>query len=172
MKIWIVLVLLLTSYIPVPVAAQPGNDAALFTVFFKAFKTAVGKNNPQQQSAMLHYPFYTNRDEAGNGQYTPSDPITAAEFPTYRKMLFHADVIRLIPGVTGDELSEINLQDKDSYYRELRKITDKGSKLYEAYLQYPQHGSGAESWFAFVFGKVKGKYEVIAYYGKWPVKDP
>lgn len=148
------------------------NDESAFLAFFGTFRKAVGRNAQKELPGMLNYPFYTNKDELSNGKYAPSDPLSAAQYSKYRKALFHADVIRFLPGVTGDELGEIDLKTDDSYYLALQKLCDPKSKLYEAYLQYPSKGSFAESYFAFVFGKVKGKYKAIAYYAKWPVISP
>lgn len=91
--------------------------------------------------------------------------------PVYYEALFHADVKRLLPGTTEDELNEIDLKTDDPYYQALQKLCDANSTLYEAYLQYPLKGRAAASYFAFVFGRIHGKYKVIAYYAQWPVKD-
>lgn len=134
------------------------------------FKSAIKKGDQVRLEQMLNYPFYTNRADGNNGDFYPSESISKTEFKAYSTELFHADVRRLFPQLHANELSEIDSKTKDTYYLALQKICDPGSKLYEAYLQYGLSNGISESYFAFVFGRIKGNYRVIAYYGKWPVK--
>jgi hypothetical protein len=134
------------------------------------FKSAIQKGDQVRLGQLLNYPFYTNRADGNNGDFYPSEPISKTEFKTYSKELFHTDVRRLFPQLHIDELSEIDNKTKDTYYLALLKTCDPGSKLYEAYLQCGLANGISESYFAFVFGRIKGNYRVIAYYGKWPVK--
>jgi hypothetical protein len=100
---------------------------------------------------------------------TPSDWITASEFDQYYKDIFHADVIRLAPNFKLKSLMEINSAGKKAY-KVKDGLADKGSKIYELYIQYPENGTAAESFFSFIFAKIKGQYKVIGYYSKWPIK--
>lgn len=170
MKVFFVSMLLLLCFSGTPSGAQDKavkRDAA-FMKFFRTYQAAVQKKAYGSIRTMLHYPFYTRNEEAGDGKNYPSEPIAEQEFAQYRDNLFHADVIRLLPGTSGEELSQADTN--DSYYLALRKLCDPDSKIYEAYLQYALNNGASESYFAFVFGKIKGSYKVIAYYAKWPVK--
>jgi len=165
--------ILLISLLGVNVCAQSKKEPKQqpFNTFFTTFKEAVQKNQFPTLESMLHYPFYTSRDENKNGMYKPSDPIEINEYAKYSKEIFHADVIRLLPRMHKNELNIIDQKTTDKYEQLLQKQCDAGSILYEAYFQYPLKGSHAESYFGFIFGKIKGRYKVIAYYGKWPVKS-
>ncbi|QNK64744.1 hypothetical protein H7F33_09810 [Pedobacter sp. PAMC26386] len=165
------LLLLVISCTNSSAQTKTGNDEVKFRKFLNSFKIALRKNEKEKIKVMLNYPFYTKRENSGNDKYSPADPIKATEYIKYRKSIFHEDVVRLLPGVSEDELSEIDRKTDDSYYQVLWKSCDPGSKLFETYLQYPTNDGISESYFAFVFGKIKGKYKVISYYAKWPVKD-
>ncbi len=123
---------------------------------------------------MLYFPLQTaqqwTNDDLENMQIDrESGKVSRQEFNDYRRHIFNRDVQRLLPDAGEDALSEINEGGED-YYKTLRKCTDKGSKMYEVYMQYPEKNGGAENYFAFVFGRVSGHYKVIGYYAKWPVK--
>lgn len=124
--------------------------------------------NAQGMKAIVHFPFYTAKASLADSML-PTDAITAEAFKKYYPEIFTADVLRLMPAYPLADLTEIDVKTKDPYYRELLKITDPGMPLYEAYRQFPESGTAAESYFGFVFGKIKGDYKLVAYYGKWPV---
>lgn len=172
MKVIIASILLLCCFSGTPSIAQDksGKGDAAFMKFFRTFQAAVQHKAYGSIRTMLHYPFYTRNEEAADGKNYPSEPISEQEYTQYRDNLLHADVIRLLPGTSSDELSEADPGATDSYYGALRKLCDPGSKIYEAYIQYALKNGTSESYFAFVFGKVKGSYRAIAYYAKWPVK--
>lgn len=146
------------------------NDEEDFTAFFEHFKQQVRDNQAAQLPGLLNFPFYTGNEETETSMGKPSDKIEQSTFGQYRTAIFNADVLRLIPEFPADSLVEINKHPDELYYQTLQKVTDPGSTLYEAYLQYQETGTQAESFFGFVFGRVKGNYKAIAYYGKWPVK--
>lgn len=146
------------------------NDEEDFTAFFEHFKQQVKDNQAAQLPGLLNFPFYTGNEETETSMGKPSDKIEQSTFGQYRTAIFNADVLRLIPEFPADSLVEINKHPDELYYQTLQKVTDPGSTLYEAYLQYQETGTQAESFFGFVFGRAKGNYKAIAYYGKWPVK--
>ena len=92
-----------------------------------------------------------------------------SEYPQYANVFFSADALRLIPKSKEDDLSEIDKDTPENYYKTIAKVTDKGSKLYELQQQYVQD-NGKETSYGFVFGKVRGQYKIISYYCPWPVK--
>jgi len=117
----------------------------------------------------MHFPFFTAKLSNGNDQELPVDGISRKEFEPYKTGIFNEEVLRILPKLKETDLSEIE-GNQDRYYAALRKQTDQGSRLYEVYAEYRQLGRNTESYFAFVFGRVKGSYKVIAYYGKWPLR--
>ncbi|WP_443944864.1 hypothetical protein ACJVDH_18385 [Pedobacter sp. AW1-32] len=142
-----------------------------FNTFFKKFKQNISTKNFKTLQSLMHFPFYTGKSSPENqNRETAKYPISSTEFSTYQTTIYHQDVIRLLPVTPMGNVSEINTNTDDPYYQHLRKTSDKGSKMYEVYLQYPEQNTQAESYFGFVFGKVNGKYRVLAYYAKWPVK--
>ncbi|MEJ2880938.1 hypothetical protein [Pedobacter sp. GR22-6] len=148
--------------------AQGNRDEAQFRLQVKKLQTLIKVRDFKGIGLMMHFPFFTAKAELKNEEY-PTDPISVKEYPAYRPEVFNSDVIRLLPELSEAQLSEIE-GNTDLYFAELRKLTDRGSKMYELYIQYPEPGTGAESYFSFTFGKIKGRYELIAYYGKWPVR--
>lgn len=146
------------------------NDEQEFRSLFKKFKIALAAKNIDAASEMLRFPFFTSYNQQENGMGAASDPISYMEFADYSKAIFNDDVLSLLPKCKEDNLSEIDGNTNEHYYKSLKKITDPGSKMYEAYLQYPEAHSNAESFFGFVFGRVNGKFKAIAVYAKWPVK--
>lgn len=118
---------------------------------------------------LMYFPFYTSHADAGENMGVATDPVTAAEFPTYKSAIFNADVIRILPLYKEDDLSEIDGTTTEPYYRSLRKLTDSDSKMYEVYMQFQESGTQAESYFGFVFGRVNGRFGMLGSYFKWPV---
>ncbi len=154
-------------------SADPEEQA--FRRFFAVFQKAVQQDKPGQLEALLYFPLqtaqqWTNEDLKNMDVDKESGKVSRGEFNSYRKNIFTPDVIRLLPKAKEEELSEIDAQSPEDYYRVLRKCTDKATKMYEVYMQYPEKNGTAESYFAFVFGRVDGQYKVIGYYAKWPAK--
>lgn len=160
--------------------APPGKPAAdpdeeQFRSFFAVFQKAVQRNNPAQLAAMLYFPLqtaqqWTNQDLKDMHIDKEAGKVSKQEFNSYKGNIFNQDVLRLLPKAREEQLSEIDASSPEDYYKVLRKCTDKASKMYEVYMQYPETEGNAENYFAFVFGRVKGQYKVIGYYAKWPVK--
>ena len=167
MKNLVILILLLS----LSASAQKKNsDEDQFRIVWKSFRTYIKSHNLTAASQLVNFPLYTAKSENAQGRSVPTDLLTAAEFKTYKKDIFNEEVIRILPKLGEESLSEI-VGNEDSYYAKVRKMTIPGSKLYEVYAEYKQQGRNSESYFGFVFGKVKsGNYKVIAYYGKWPVR--
>lgn len=146
-----------------------------FRRFFAVFQKAVQQANPGQLATLLYFPLQTaqqwsNEDLKNMDVDKESGKVSRREFNSYHKNIFTPDVIRLLPGAKEEALSEIDAQSPEDYYKVLRQCTDKASKMYEVYMQYPEKNGTAESYFAFVFGRVNGEYKVIGYYAKWPAK--
>lgn len=150
--------------------ASAQDDESNFRSLLGSFKLALIKKDFKATAGLMHFPFYTSNGTQGEGKGVATDPISADEFSNYQKDIFNADVLHLLPKYTEDQLSEIDEKTDDSYYNSLKKITDNGSRLYEVYFQYPEMHTQADNFFGFVFGKIDGKYRVIASYAKWPVK--
>ena len=150
-------------------AQKTSSDEQHFRLVLKNFKTAVKSRNLNGASKLMQFPFYTAKSDNGNGRELPADPISYNEFKTYKSAIFNEEVLRILLKLREDNLSEIE-GNEDNYYAALRKTTDKGSKLYEVYAEYRQQRRNTESYFAFIFGRVRGSYKVIAYYGKWPLR--
>lgn len=147
------------------------NDEQEFYALLKNFKKELAAKNSSGLSKLMNFPFYTSQQQLENGSTgIVADPIDVQDFKTYQKSIYNTDVVKLMPASGNENLSVIEDSTDEAYYRSIRKLTDKGSKLYELYMQYPEQGNQAEGYFAFVFGKVNGKYRALAYYAKWPVK--
>jgi hypothetical protein len=158
---------------------RPGNeqietsavtDVKEFNRLFKEITESLKRNELDHLETVMNFPFYTSRIDNGDASDAPTDPIPATEFQTYKSAIFNAGVIRILPRYKEDDILEIDSKTNDAYYKSLRKLTDADSKMYEVYVQYPERGTQAESYFAFVFGKVKGEYKILATYAKWPFK--
>lgn len=150
-------------------------DDKVFKLFLKHFKEAVKKADQSQLKTMLHFPLQTlpqwTSEDLKNGSVNLTEGlITVTEYPTYASIIFNKDAIKLIPKSTDDNLSEIDNNITENYYTTIKKITDKGSTLYELQQQYEQK-NGKETSYGFVFGKIKGQYKVISYFCPWPLKD-
>lgn len=145
------------------------SNEVRFKGMLKAFCIAVKANNVGQISTMSKFPLPTNVSSQDLENGLPTDLISKQELKKYYAQIFHAKVVRLIPRSKYEDISEVS-SSNGRYYAVLQKVTDKGSKMYELYIQYPEDQSQAESYFSFVFGQVSGQYKVIGYYAKWPVK--
>lgn len=151
------------------VFGQQKNDEQKFSKVFLNFKTAVKKQNFTEVMSLLHFPFFTSKFDNGDGRDLPVDAISKAEFITYKTDIFYKDVLRILPKLDKNSVSEVT-GNKEIYYTTLYKTVDPGSKLYEMYVEYREQARDSESYFAFLFGRIKGQYKVIASYSKWPVK--
>ncbi|MCZ4223978.1 hypothetical protein [Pedobacter rhodius] len=152
-------------------ANTPADDEKDFRAVFKSFQKEVAAKNSKLIQKLMHFPFYTSQQQLQNGEVgSLADPVTATEFDQYSKAIYHTEVVKLLPKSTEENLSEIDDKTTEPYYQSIKKITEPKSKLYEVYIQYPESNTQAESYFAFVFGKINGKYKAVAYYAKWPVK--
>jgi len=146
------------------------DDEKAFRKLFKTLNENLKKKDINGLAALMNFPFYTSHAELDNGMGAASDPISKTEFKDYKTLIFNRDVLRLMPQCREDNLSEIDNKTTEVYYRTLKKLTDPGSKMYEAYVQYSETNTQAESFFGFVFGRVNGQFKTIATYAKWPVK--
>jgi hypothetical protein len=145
------------------------RDEIRFKGMLKAFHAAVKANDVRQISNMIKFPLPTNVSSQDLENGVPTDLISKQELKKYYAQMFHAKVVRLMPRYKYDDISEVS-SSSGRYYTLLQKVTDKGSKMYELYIQYPEDQSQSESYFSFVFGQVSREYKVIGYYAKWPVK--
>lgn len=141
------------------------TDDQLFRTAFGSFKTAVEQNNEDQLKSMVHFPLQTSKGNVKAGE------MSEADFHSLYNDVFNADVRKLLPKAGDENIAEVDENNQEDYYKYLRQITDKDAKLYEVYTQFPEKNTNAESYFGFVFGKVKGEYKAVGYYSKWPVKD-
>jgi hypothetical protein len=141
------------------------TDEQLFQTAFGSFKTAVEQNSEEQLESLINFPLQTTKPVVKPGE------ISRADLHAQYNGLFNENVRRLLPKAGEDNITVIDQAKEEDYYKTLRQVTDKDSKLFEVYTQYPEKGTNAESYFAFVFGKVKGEYKAVGYYSKWPVKD-
>lgn len=141
------------------------TDEQLFQTAFGSFKTAVEQNSEEQLQSLINFPLQTAKPVVKTGE------VSRADFQGLYNNLFNENVRRLLPKAGEDNITVIDQGKEEDYYKTLRQVTDKDSKLFEVYTQYPEKGTNAESYFAFVFGKVKGEYKAVGYYSKWPVKD-
>ncbi len=155
-----------------------GDDEEQFDAFLDVFFDAVKRHDQRQLEGMLYFPFQTGKIWRNDDLSSMKDPaenerfnlVAKKEYDEYFENIFHPDVVRLLPQAEGEEIAEIAGDTNDDYYLRLKRHTDPGSKMYEVYVQFAEEGRTTESYFAFVFGKVKGKYKAISYYAKWPVK--
>lgn len=172
-----------TAGAAMPVAEDKGtqmqavstNEQKINT-FFEAFRQAVKQNNMAQLENMLYFPLQTttkwaNEDLKNMDVDKNAGKVSRQEFSQYYKDIFTADVQRVLPKAGEEDLSGISENTPEDYYRTLMKETDPHTKMYEVYMQFPEQNTNAETYFAFVFGMVKGEYKVISYHAKWPVKD-
>jgi hypothetical protein len=145
------------------------NNEIQFKAMLKIFHEAVKANNVRQMSNLIKFPLPTTVSSQDLENGVPMDLISKKELTKYYAYIFHAKVVKLVPIAKYDDVSEVS-SSNGGYYAALQKVTDKGSKMYELYIQYPEDQSQAESYFSFVFGQVSRQYKVIGYYAKWPVK--
>jgi hypothetical protein len=150
-------------------AGMPGAEISSVNSVIKKSIASLKKGEIGAMPTMMHFPFYTCRFQNDDGYTLPCDPVTMAEFKEYATLIYNDDVLRLLPLCRDEDIIDVTGKN-ELYYKELQKATDINSKLYEFYIQYPETSTQAESYFGFVFGRVKGKYRVIAYYSKWAVK--
>jgi hypothetical protein len=144
------------------------RDEIRFKGMLKAFNAAIRANNLEQMSTMIKFPLPTNVSSQDLENGVPIDHISKQDFKKYYAYIFHPKVVKLVPLSKYDGICEVT-SSNGNYYAILKKLIDKGSKMYELYIQYPEDQSKAESYFSFVFGQVSGQYRVIGYYAKWPV---
>jgi ABC-type amino acid transport system permease subunit len=151
------------------VFAQNNRDESAFRLALKNFQAAVLHNNFAKAGSILHFPLSTAKADQGYGRELPADSISETEFERYKNAIFNQDVCRILPKLGNQAIRGLK-GNEDSYYIALSKAIDQGSRMYELYAQYPARGEGSESYFAFVFAKIKGRYKVVAYYSKWPLR--
>jgi hypothetical protein len=157
-------------------ANQPTlNNEKLFRISLRRFKQAVKTQNKQQIKLLFNFPLQTNpqwtNDEVQNSNANPKTGLlTESEFLSFFNDVFTADALRLIPASDESDLLEIDKATPENYYKQLMKVADENSTLFELNKQYTQD-NGKETSFGFVFGKVNGSYRVISYYRPWPLKD-
>lgn len=156
--------------VPVKITPNRLDDEKEFRKLLKVLSDNLKKKDVNGLATLMNFPFYTSHSELNKGMGAASDPISRTEFKNYKTLIFNNDVLRLLPQCKEDNLSEIDEKTDEIYYQTLKKLTDPGSKMYEAYMQYPETNTQAESFFGFVFGRVNGKFKTIATYAKWPVK--
>jgi hypothetical protein len=157
------------------VSPDTTGDEQKFRIALAVLQQAVKKNDEEQIKKCIHFPLqtslqWTNEDLKNTQVDKTAGKVGFNEFKEYYPNIFHAAVRQLLPKAGEDNLQEIDEKMNEDYYNTLRQGTDKGSKLYEVYEQYPEKNGHAESFFAFVFGRIAGEYKVVAYYAKWPVK--
>lgn len=151
-------------------AHPPAGDGTLFRQSFHHLQAAVAKHDSLAVESLLYFPLltspqWTNDDIKDKTADTTGGEIDQRTFDHYYRQIFHADVCRLLPKAGEANLNVIDRNTKENYYRRLMRRTDPGSALYEVYMQYP------EGFFAFVFGRIAGRYKVVSYYAKWPVTN-
>ncbi|RAJ08643.1 hypothetical protein LX64_01297 [Chitinophaga skermanii] len=151
------------------------SDEQNFLTTFTAFQAAVKTNSVHDITSFIHFPIqtgmqWTNADVQAGKVNKLATAVSSEAFTKYYHDIFHDAVRRIIPQATSDELHEIDKNINEDYYISLRQAVDKNSRMYEVYEQYPEPNGTADSFFGFIFGRVQGKYKVLAYYGKWPVK--
>jgi hypothetical protein len=152
-------------------AALPGgvvSDEILFRQTLHHLQSAVATGDTATIRGLLYFPLltapqWTNDDLHDHSADTTGGAIRATDFAKYCGAIFHRDVRRLLPQAGESNLSEIERNTKENYYKRLARQTDPGSHLYELYMQYP------DGYFGFVFGRIAGQYKVVSYYAKWPV---
>lgn len=149
--------------------AQRQTDEALFRIEFKKLQKLAQKNDFRALEAMMHFPFYTEKADREDGKTDPVGGISKKEFKWYQADIYNPEVRHLLPRLSEEALNEIQ-GEEDTYFSALRKLTDKGSKIYEVYTAYDQPGRNSGGFFSFTFGRINGRYLLLAYYGKWPLK--
>lgn len=155
-------------------ASEKQDDELLFRKFLVLFKLAVKPKNLAQLANMFNYPVQTlpqwNNEDLRNTNINRADGLMdRAELQKHLDVIFSKDAIELIPRSTDENLAEIDKTTPEDYYKRLKKLTDKGSTLYELNIHYTQD-NGKEAEFGFVFGRVAGNYKILSYYSSWPLK--
>jgi hypothetical protein len=125
------------------------TDEQLFGTAFGSFKTAVEQNSEDQLKGMMHFPLSLKTGE-----------LSDADFHSKYKEVFNADVRNLVPKAGEENIKKVDANNQEAYYTQLRKITDKDSKLFE------MHTAQTGNHFVFVFGRVQGTYKIVGYYSK------
>ena len=133
-----------------------------FRTFLGAFTEAADGQHDTLLRGMIHFPLPV--DNAGT-------EVKKAEFRSHEKHIFNGDVLRLLPAVTDENITEIEENHPTAYYKKLRTVTDAGTKMYEVHKAYPDQNSNKQRFFTFVFGKVNGSYKLIGYHRNMPVKE-
>lgn len=163
----IVLILLLSS--ATAIAANGQALPARLAVMLKDFKLAVKSGDSIAVSNMIRFPLPTSISAEGLSGGRPTDFVGKSDFHLYSAAIFHRDLIRILSGADGKAISLVGPTD-GKYFRLLQESIDRTGALYEIYIQYQQSGSNAESYFGMVFGQVSGKYKLVGYYAKWPIR--
>lgn len=139
--------------------AAVSTDEQLFETAYGSFKTAVEQNSEEQLKGLIHFPLQTSKEDLKAGG------LSDADFHSRYKDIFTADVRNLVPKAGEGNVKEVDENNQEAYYTQLRRITDTGSALFEV------KNDDVKNEFAFVFGRVQGTYKVIGFYSKWPVRQ-
>jgi hypothetical protein len=158
--------------------ADSAADRVLFAAFFEKFKKAAQQNKEAELGDLLYFPFqtvqWTNDDLQDGTVDKAGGHIKRDEFHKCYPYIFYKEVRQYFGKADLDDLTEYTDLGGQDYYLTLQRLTDKGSPMFEAYVQRdPDVKPGKTTpgnYFGFVFGKVNGAYKAISYYGKWDVK--
>lgn len=146
-----------------------------FKSFYKGFQRNIEADRMDAIRNVVHFPLQTiywiddvnalSDDEKLDGL------IEADDFGQYQSIIFNEDVKRIIPQREVDQIQQIDIESSGDYYKRLAKLIDPGSTLLELYCQYGEYDTVGDNYFAFVFGKVNGEYQVLAYYTDTRIKE-
>ncbi len=165
------------------IAQMPGGgprpnsstNEQLFRTALSSFRTAATAGDYATLGKMIRFPLQTapkwSRD---NVPTTDSDSaagqVSEMQFARFRDKIFTPDVKAELEKEIQSEIREIPAGAEDDYYRRLFPGVDSAAPLYEVYHPYIDKSRNAESWFAFIFGKVGTTYKVTGFHSKWPVQ--
>lgn len=141
--------------------------------FFDVFQESVRAGNHEKLEELIYFPFQTAYwvDGADSLAAREKDAglLEAGQFDAYTDSIFNTRVKELLPQANSKSLLSIDIEASGSYYKALSARCDKGSPLYEIYIQYTEHNQVGGNYFGFVFGRVNSLYKLLSYYSKPPV---
>ena len=151
------------------------TDSIKFIVFLKNLKIAIKKGKSTEVKHLINFPIqtaplWTNDDLEDFADDKNYGLIKEKDFGKYYKQVFTTGVIKNLNISNVDDISKIDPNSNEDYFKRLKLITDKNSSMFNLYLQYAQ-GNNNETSFGFVFGKIGGQYRVLSFYTPWRIKN-
>jgi hypothetical protein len=163
-----------TAKKPPGISKDTVRESAEVSAFFESFKALVKSHQKDKIAKVVYFPLQTlpiwSNDELKSAPIDfKAGLVEKSEFNTYYKDLFSQDAVKQIALASMNDISRVADDIADDYFKQLKKLADENTSLFELFIQYAP-SNGNETSFGFVFGKVNGKYKALSYFSPWPVK--